>query len=194
MDVLPTELALTIAKCDSQVWRGMRRTDTSTHRLLTWERYVDTFTTVNRAVNSTAYYLDGLRHRENDLPSLVNGPSVSGEWMINGCDSNLFWMNSPVLRWTNLRVWHRRGLAHRVDKPAVIGGNTDGLGFYRYWCRDGVLDRKNGPAVIREHGSIVIEWQRRGRLRRKGNRPVRIIASKGVVERLVDGQIVTQSM
>ena len=63
------------------------------------------------------WYLNGLCHRENDLPA-VEGFNGTKEWFING-------------------KLHREN-----DKPAIEYFNGD-----KYWCLNDKLHREKGPAI-----------------------------------------------
>jgi hypothetical protein len=112
---------------------------------------------------STRWRVNGLLHREGDLPAIEYSDG-SKEWWLNGLPHR---EGGPAVEWVGsvcglnkgFAAWLSNGLLHREgDLPAME--YTDGG---KRWYKNGLLHRDNGPAV--EHGDGSKEWWKDGQLR-----------------------------
>jgi len=97
------------------------------------------------------WYLNGKRHRENDLPAIISSNDTR-EWFLNGKkhrENDL----PAIIHSDGTQEWWLNGKRHREnDLPAYI--YADGT---QWWYLNGVLHRENDlPAIIRSDSTR--EW------------------------------------
>jgi hypothetical protein len=181
--LLPRDISTAIVTIDPQTWRAMRRVTTYYHQLLSWSAYVDKFTVVNIKSRNITYdgntctttwttrtwSLDGLLHREHDLPAVVH-PDGAREWHRYGQlhrehDKPARLYRNGTIAWSTLNRWNRRH-----DRPASI--STKGR---RGWIQNGLIHRcHDRPALVRESGTL--EWFQHGYRRRAHDPPCHVLA------------------
>lgn len=99
---------------------------------------------VNLDLNRFVWHKNGLLHRDNDLPAVIE--NEGREWYQNDLlhrDNDL-----PAIEKTNGdKEWYQNGLFHRDnDLPAIISSNK---GFtIEEWYQNGKCHRNNGYAMI----------------------------------------------
>jgi hypothetical protein len=101
--------------------------------------------------DGTKYWLlDGLIHRDNDLPAVIY---LSG-----------------------IQEWYQYGKLHRDnDLPAIIGVHLDiEEHIHKEWYKNGNLHRDNDkPALIHTYGTVM-KWYKDGKLHRENDLPASI--------------------
>ncbi len=120
------------------------------------------------------YYKNGLLHRDNDLPAIIEANGTK-QWYQNGLkhrDNDL-----PAMIYSDgSKCWFQNDLLHREnDLPAGIYQNGD-----LFWFKNGLRHRENDlPAIIFHNGDQY--WYRYERLHRDNDLPA-VICANGVQE------------
>ena len=94
----------------------------------------------NGNVSRKTWYLNGYKHRDNDLPAEIT-----------------YYPNNQEER----LMWYINGKQARInDNPTCIMYHINGTVKYYAWCNNGVLHRDNGLPAMRcydKHGNIISE-------------------------------------
>jgi hypothetical protein len=120
----------------------------------------------------TMWFMNGVQHRDGDLPAVIWKTGGAEEWYRNGKrhrDGDL-----PAAIWAKgVQEWWVDGVQHRGDDlPAVVTPR------YKEWRRRGVLHRDGGlPAVVWANGTRAREWWVDGKQHRDGGVPPSVVSA-----------------
>lgn len=91
--------------------------------------------------NRREWYNNGLLHRDNDLPAVIDRGKKVKMWYQNGV---LHRSNGlPAVVTDNSKQWYKFGVLHRdMDLPAVISMNYEDETVHKKWYKDGKLYRE----------------------------------------------------
>lgn len=117
----------------------------------------DKYTNEHRT-DSVIYYKNGLIHRDNDDPAIINTDG-SQYWYCNGklhrsCD------NPAIIDRLNQKYWYYNGQLHRDSGPAVITEDNTHI-----WYQNGQIHREDNdqPAYMSKY---LLKWYNHGELHR----------------------------
>lgn len=141
-----------------------------------WDALIDQGISVKINSHKIVWFKNGVKHRDNDLPSVV-WTSGEKEWFVYGLCHRDPEKDLPAVEYPDgSRTWFVNGLLHREgDLPAIEWR------IKKVWCILGKLHRDNDlPAIERADGTK--EWYQNGELHREGHLPAVISFDRSVVE------------
>jgi hypothetical protein len=175
-DILPLDCLRLIALIDIPTYRAMltiRRFALTTLGVnnVAYRVHFTIKTNVDGDGPRVIYYLNGMIHRDEDLPASIHYDGTQywyqfGRWHRDNDKPACVSIDGD-------KVWYRRGLIHRDnDQPAVIRPD-----YHMEWWQHGKRHRDgNKPAIIWDDGTQ--EWYWHGEKHRGGGLPA-VINSNG---------------